>query len=63
MMRTAEAIAKSVLVMVLVGATLVASFYFAYIFVGVLILGGVGVVSYLYFHQEEKEPNWFDFRN
>jgi predicted PurR-regulated permease PerM len=63
MLRTLSAIAKTVLVVVLAGATLIASFYFAYVLIVVLVLGGVGAIAYLYFNREEKEPDWFDFTN
>lgn len=64
MMRTAAAIAKTILVVVVVGAVLVASFYSAYILTAVVVLGGVGLIAYLFFSRDpDKNIDWFDFKD
>jgi len=60
------ALAKTLIVVVFVGAAIVASFYFAYVLVLLCVLALVGVIAYLCFsyNTDEKErdgPDWDDY--
>ena len=55
---------KTLLVVVLAGASLVASFYFAYVLVLVLVLGIVAAIAYFFFTVEvDDTPDYFDFKD
>jgi len=60
------ALAKTILVVILTGATILASFYLGYILIVLLILGSVGVIAYIFFSWDSGSKNdtdWFDFKN
>ena len=49
-----EAVVKAITVAIVIAGALIASFYFAYLLIVLLVLGGVGVIAYLFFSKAEK---------
>jgi len=48
-----EAVSKSIITAILAGGMLIASFYFAYVLLLLVVLGGVGFIAYLFFNYDE----------
>ena len=48
-----EAKLKAILVSVIAGGVLIAAFYVAYLFLLLVVLGGVGFLAYLYFNKDD----------
>ena len=52
-----EAAGKAVIIAIICTAALIASFYFAYLLLVILILGGVWGLSYLIFNRDNLFPD------
>jgi len=50
---------KTFMVMVVTGGLLVASFYAAYLFIFIVIMGIVGLVAYLFFNWD-RVTEWYE---
>ena len=50
---------KTFMVMVIAGGLLIASFYAAYLFIFVLIMGAVGSIAYLFFNWD-RVAEWYE---
>lgn len=61
-MRALLAIGKTALVVVLVTGAVIASFYFAYLLLILIVMGVVGAIAWMIFTKEEK-VNWFEYED
>jgi len=52
-------IIKTIIVMIITGGLLIASFYAAYLFIFVAIMGIVGFIAYLTFNWD-RVSNWYN---
>ncbi len=60
--RTLLALLKTVLAVVITVGAVIASFYFAYLILILIIVGIVGTVAWHFFSREEK-INWFKYED
>lgn len=56
------AVVKALLTAIIVCGAAIASFYFAYLLLVFLILGGVGLLAYLY-HSRDTISDWFEYED
>jgi hypothetical protein len=60
--RILSALVKTVLVVVITAGAFIASFYFAYLLLILLVMGVVGTLAWNFFNREER-INWFKYED
>ncbi len=60
--RALRALLKTILAVVITVGCVIASFYFAYLILILIIIGCVGTVAWHFFSREEK-INWFEYED
>jgi len=60
--RILAALVKTVLAVVIAAGTVIASFYFAYLLLVLILICGVGAVAWHIFMREEK-IDWFEYED
>ncbi|MDH5256679.1 MAG: hypothetical protein OEX07_01685 [Gammaproteobacteria bacterium] len=61
-MKALLTIVKTLLTVTVAGAVVIASFYFAYLLLFLLVMLVVGILAYAYFNRAEV-INWFDIED
>lgn len=56
------AILKTLIVVILIGSAIIASFYFAYVLIVLLVVGVVGTIAYCIFNRKES-IDWYDYKD
>jgi len=56
------ALVKTVLAVVIAAGTVIASFYFAYLLLILIVMGLVGAIAWHYFMREES-IDWFEYED
>ncbi len=60
--RSLVAIGKTILTVVTVGGMVIASFYFAYLLLVLVVIAIVGTLSWFYYNREEK-VDWYKYED